>query len=64
MKVTQNCHKKGMALLAALVDLKTQMKADVSFTKCQKKWEMLITAGGISNRLLNQGRIIYLFICY
>lgn len=49
MKVAQNCHKKGMALLAALANLKTQMKADVSFTKCQKKWEMLITSGGMSN---------------
>ena len=47
MKVSQNCHKKGMALLAALVDLRTQMNTDVSFEKCQHKLEMLITAGGV-----------------
>ena len=48
MKVPQDCHKIAMALLAASLDMRTQMKADVSFTKCQKKSE-LVTAGGFAS---------------
>ena len=33
MRVAQDCHKIAMALLTASLDIRTQMKADVSFTK-------------------------------
>lgn len=33
MRVAQDCHKIAMALFVASLDIRTQMKADVSFTK-------------------------------